>query len=428
MTICATRLSTAEQKGAAIMANASTFVIIGGGLGGAKAAEALREKGFDGHITVCAEEEHLPYERPPLSKEFLAGKKSLSDFTVHDSAWYRENEIDLRLSTRAASVDRAAHTVELPDKTTIRYDKLLLATGSRSRRLPIAGSDAAGVHYLRTFDDASALNSALVEGSSLAVVGAGWIGLEVAASARQRDVNVTVVETTKLPLIGALGEEVGTVFATLHREHGVDLRLQSQVEEITTADGKATGLRLGDGSKVAADAVLVAVGAQPNVELADRAGLSMDDGGVLVDVSLRTSDPDVYAVGDIAAAEHPLFDGRIRTEHWANALKQPAVAAAGMLGEQAEYTELPYFFTDQYDLGMEYAGHAPTYDRVVFRGDVEGREFVAFWLDAGNRVLAGMNVNIWDVLDDVKSLIRSKSAVDPGKLADPKAPLGELVS
>jgi 3-phenylpropionate/trans-cinnamate dioxygenase ferredoxin reductase component len=410
------------------MANSSTFVIIGGGLGGAKAAEALREKGFDGHIVLCAEEGQLPYERPPLSKEFLAGKKSLSDFTVHDSAWYRENEIDLRLGARASSVDRAAHTVELPDKVTVKYDKLLLATGSRSRRLPIPGSDAAGVHYLRTFEDASALNSALSEGPSLAVVGAGWIGLEVAASARQRDVNVTVVETAKLPLIGALGEEVGSVFATLHRDHGVDLRLQSQVKEITTADGKATGLRLGDGSKVAADAVLVAVGARPNVELAEQAGLSTGDGGVLVDVSLRTSDPDIYAVGDIAAAEHPLFGGRIRTEHWANALKQPAVAAAGMLGEQAEYTELPYFFTDQYDLGMEYAGHAPTYDRVVFRGDVDGREFVAFWLDAGNRVLAGMNVNIWDVLDDVKSLIRSKSAVDPDQLADPQVPLGELVS
>jgi len=410
------------------MANSRTFVIIGGGLGGAKAAEALREKDFDGQIIVCAEEDHLPYERPPLSKEFLAGKKSLDDFTVHDSAWYRENEIDLRLNARVLSVDRAAHTVELPDNTRVEYDKLLLATGSRSRRLPIPGSDAAGVHYLRTFEDASALNSALAEGSSLAVVGAGWIGLEVAASARQRDVNVTVVETAKLPLVGAVGEEVGAVFAALHRDHGVDLRLDSEVKEITTADGKATGLRLGDGSSVAADAVLVAVGAQPNIELADQAGLSTGDGGVLVDASLRTSDHDIYAVGDIAAAEHPLFGSRIRTEHWANALKQPAVAAAGMLGEKAEYTELPYFFTDQYDLGMEYAGHAPTYNRVVFRGDVDRREFVAFWLDADNRVLAGMNVNIWDVLDDVKSLIRSKSVVDPDKLADPQAPLGGLVS
>ncbi|MCV7400769.1 FAD-dependent oxidoreductase [Mycobacterium fragae] len=409
------------------MAKSTTFVIVGGGLAGAKAAEALRDKDFDGQVVLIAEEEHLPYERPPLSKEFLAGKKSLSEFTVHDSAWYQEHDVDLRLGALAVSVDAAAHTVGLADDSTVGYDKLLLATGSRSRRLPIPGADAAGVLYLRTYDDGEALNSQLAEGSSLAVVGAGWIGLEVAASARQRGVNVAVVETAKLPLMAALGEEVGTVFAKLHRDHGVDLRLESAVEEISTADGKATGLRLRDGSTIAADAVLVAVGAQPNIELAEQAGLAMGDGGVLVDATLHTSDADIYAVGDIAAAEHPLFGTRIRTEHWANALKQPAIAVAGMLGESTEYAELPYFFTDQYDLGMEYAGHAPSYDRVVFRGDVDGREFVAFWLDADNRVLAGMNVNIWDVLDDVKELIRSRRPVDRDRLADPQAPLGELV-
>jgi 3-phenylpropionate/trans-cinnamate dioxygenase ferredoxin reductase subunit len=314
----------------------------------------------------------------------------------------------------------------LPDGTTVSYDKLLLATGSASRHIPIPGSDAAGVHYLRTFGDAAALNSVLADGSSLAVVGAGWIGLEVAASARQRGVNVTVVETAKQPLLAALGETVGEVFATLHRDHGVDLRLEAQVAEITTQADRATGLKLRDGSTVAAGTVLVAVGARPNIALAEQAGLSMSDGGVAVDASLRTSDADIYAVGDIAAAEHPLLGTRIRTEHWANALKQPAVAVAGMLGKPGEYTELPYFFTDQYDLGMEYAGYAPSFDRVVFRGDVAGREFVAFWLDGESRVLAGMNVNIWDVLDDVKALIRSKSPVDADKLADPQSPLGEL--
>jgi 3-phenylpropionate/trans-cinnamate dioxygenase ferredoxin reductase subunit len=227
----------------------------------------------------------------------------------------------------------------------------------------------------------------------------------------------------ELPLIGALGREVGAVFAKLHRDHGVDLRLGASVEEITTSNGKATGLRLGDGSTVSADAVLVAVGAAANTALAERAGLAMGDGGVLVDASLRTSDPDIYAVGDIAAAAHPLFGVRIRTEHWANALKQPAIAVAGMLENPGEYDELPYFFTDQYDLGMEYVGHAPDYQRVVFRGDVDGREFAAFWLDADNRVLAGMNVNIWEGLDDIKSVIRSRTPVDPDRLADPKQPL-----
>ncbi|MDT5348471.1 MAG: 3-phenylpropionate/trans-cinnamate dioxygenase ferredoxin reductase component [Mycobacterium sp.] len=410
------------------MASSTTFVIVGGGLAGAKAAEALRDNDFDGRIILFCEEDRLPYERPPLSKEYLAGKKSLSDFTVQNSDWYRDHNVDLRLGRLVSSLDPAGHTVGLPDDSTVSYDKLLLATGSASRRPPIPGSDAAGVHYLRTFGDAAALNSVLADGSSLAVVGAGWIGLEVAASARQRGVNVTVVEAAKQPLLAALGETVGEVFAKLHRDHGVDLRLEAQVEEIQTAADKATGLKLGDGSTVAADTVLVAVGAKPNIELAEQAGLSMSDGGVAVDASLRTSDPDIYAVGDIAAAEHPLFRTRIRTEHWANALKQPAVAVAGMLGKPDEYAELPYFFTDQYDLGMEYAGHAPSFERVVFRGDVAGREFVAFWLDGENRVLAGMNVNIWDVLDDVKALIRSKSPVDADKLADPQAPLADLLS
>ncbi len=410
------------------MADSRTFVIVGGGLAGAKAAEALREKGFDGKVALLADEEHLPYERPPLSKEFLAGKKSLSDFTVHDSDWYRDNKIDLRVSTEVSAIDRKAHIVTIADDTNIRYDKLLLATGSRARWLSVPGSDSTGVHHLRKFDDASNLNTALKEGTSLAIVGAGWIGLEVAASARERGVDVTVVETAKAPLIGAVGEEVGNVFAQLHRDHGVDLRLDIEVKEITVEDGKATGLKLGDGSTITADRVLVAVGAQSNIELAEEAGLSTGDGGVLVDASLRTSDSDIYAVGDIAAAEHPLFEERIRTEHWANALNQPAVAVAGMLGESGEYSELPYFFTDQYDLGMEYAGHAPGSNRVVFRGDVNSREFVAFWLDADNHVLAGMNVNIWDVLDDIKSLIRKKTAVNLNKLVDPQVPLGELIS
>ncbi|GAA4290380.1 NAD(P)/FAD-dependent oxidoreductase [Mycobacterium paraffinicum] len=409
------------------MASSITFVIIGGGLAGAKAVEALRDSGFDGQLSLFAEETHLPYERPPLSKEYLAGKKSLTDFTVQNSDWYRDHGVDLRLGSRVSAVNAGEHTVALPDGTTMRYDKLLLAMGSASRRPSIPGSDADAVYYLRTYDDAVSLDSVLTEGSSLAVVGAGWIGLEVAAAARQRGVDVTVVETAKQPLVAALGETVGEVFARLHRDHGVDLRLEAQVEDITTTGGKATGLKMRDGSAVPADAVLVAVGAQPNVELAEQAGLAMGDGGVLVDASLRTSDPDIYAVGDIAAAEHPLFGCRIRTEHWANALKQPAIAAAGMLGNPGEYAELPYFFTDQYDLGMEYVGHAPGFERVVFRGDVAGREFVAFWLDGDHRVLAGMNVNIWDVLDNVKALIRSRNSVDPDRLADAEVPLAELL-
>jgi 3-phenylpropionate/trans-cinnamate dioxygenase ferredoxin reductase subunit len=405
-----------------------TFVIIGGGLAGAKAAEALRDKGFDGEIVLFGAERHLPYERPPLSKDYLAGKKGLDDFTPHPEEWYREHDVDLRLGTEVTIIDRLTHSVGYDDGRHQGYDKLLLATGSSSRRPPITGGDADGVHYLRTIDDASELLASLTEGAKLAVVGAGWIGLEVAASARERGVEVTVVETAELPLLGSLGREAAEVFANLHREHGVDLRLKTSVEAISTDGGKATGLKLGDGSTVSADAVLVAVGAQPNTELAEKAGLDTADGGVLVDASLKTTDDDVYAVGDIAAADNPVFGTRIRTEHWANALKQPAVAVAGMMGDPGVYDELPYFFTDQYDLGMEYVGYATNYDSVVFRGDPrdDKREFTLFWLDGDSRVLAGMNVNVWEGLDDIKDLIRSRDPVDAGRLADASVALGDL--
>ncbi len=402
------------------MTTSSTFAIVGGGLAGAKAAEALRDKDFDGHIVMFAAEEHLPYERPPLSKEFLLGKKQFGEFTAASSAWYRDHHVELQLGTEVTAIDPGAHTVALPDGSTVRYDKLLLATGSRPRKPPIPGADADGVHYLRTIDDSESLNSLLVEGTSLAIIGAGWIGLEVAAAARERGATVTVVETAATPLQASLGRELGDVFAQLHRAHGVDLRLGATVDEVTTSGGSATGLKLGDGSTVTANVVLIAVGAAPNIKLAQDAGLATGGGGVLVDASLRTSDADIYAVGDIAAAEHPLFGVRIRTEHWANALKQPAVAAAGMLGNPGTYDEIPYFFTDQYDLGMEYVGHAPEYAKVVYRGDTAGREFTAYWLDGDNRVLAGMNVNIWEGLDDIKALIRSREPVDPDKLVGPR--------
>ncbi|KAA0022897.1 NAD(P)/FAD-dependent oxidoreductase [Antrihabitans cavernicola] len=409
------------------MSDQSNFVIIGGGLAGAKVAEALREKDFAGSIVLLSEEEHLPYDRPPLSKEHMAGKKSLSEFTVLPSQWYRDHHVDLRLGTAAHSIDTAAKTVTLPDDTTIAYDKLALATGSSSRRPPIPGSDAAGVYYLRTVDESDALLDALGEGKRLAVVGAGWIGLEITAAAREKGVEVTVAETADLPLLAVLGPEMGTVFADLHREHGVDFRFGAKVDEITTEAGRATGLRLGDGSTVPADAVLVAVGAEPNIELAKQAGLAVD-GGVLVDAALATSDPDIVAVGDIAEQDHPVLKRRIRVEHWANALNQPAVAAATMLGRSQHYDNMPYFYTDQYDLGMEYVGSTPRegYDQVVVRGDAGKREFVAFWLDAQNRVLAGMNVNIWDVTDTVKALVASGRPVDPQRLADPATDLDDV--
>jgi len=403
------------------------FVIVGGGLAGAKIAEALRDRDFDGEITVLSEEDHLPYERPPLSKEFFAGKKTLPEFTVHDGEWFRDHHIDLRPGTTATAIDPAAHTVSLPDGSTISYDKLALATGSRSRRLDIPGSDAEGVHYVRTVDQAAALLRTLAADKKLVVIGAGWIGLEIAASARGFDVDVTVLEHAGLPLESTLGPEMGEVFAALHRQNGVDLRTGTDVSAISVDGDHASGVTLSDGTVIPADAVLIAVGALPNTELASEAGIDVEN-GVLVDAGLQSSDPDVVAVGDIAAAQHPILNARIRVEHWANALNQPATAAETMLGRPAEYVRMPYFFTDQYDLGMEYVGHAPHggYSRVVTRGDVDKREFLAFWLDSANKVLAGMNVNIWDAGDAIKELVASSGPVDPERLADPEIPLAEV--
>ncbi|MER2085029.1 FAD-dependent oxidoreductase [Rhodococcus sp. (in: high G+C Gram-positive bacteria)] len=403
------------------------FVIVGGGLAGAKIAEALRDRDFDGEITVLSEEDHLPYERPPLSKEFFAGKKTLPEFTVHDGEWFRDHHIDLRPGTTATAIDPAAHTVSLPDGSTISYDKLALATGSRSRRLDIPGSDAEGVHYVRTVDQAAALLRTLAADKKLVVIGAGWIGLEIAASARGFDVEVTVLEHAGLPLESTLGPEMGEVFAALHRQNGVDLRTGTDVSAISVDGDHASGVTLSDGTVIPADAVLIAVGALPNTELASEAGIDVDN-GVLVDAGLQSSDPDIVAVGDIAAAQHPILNSRIRVEHWANALNQPETAADTMLGRPAEYVRMPYFFTDQYDLGMEYVGHAPHggYSRVVTRGDVDKREFLAFWLDSANKVLAGMNVNIWDAGDAIKELVASSGPVDPERLADPEIPLAEV--
>ena len=388
-----------------------SVVIVGGGLAGAKTAEALREQGYAGPLTLLAAEDELPYERPPLSKGYLAGKDGFEKAIVHPEEWYAEHDVDLRCGAEVAAVDRDKHEVELADGTRLPYGALVLATGAEPRSLPIPGADTALV--LRTHADSDRIKSTFGAGKRLVVIGAGWIGLEVAAAAREAGTDVVVLEAAELPLLGVLGPEMGEVFAQLHRDHGVDLRLGARIAEITPS-----GVRLEDGEEIAADAVVVGVGVRPRTELAEAAGLDVDN-GVLVDRALRTSDPHIYAVGDIAHHDHPVL-GRIRVEHWANALNQPATAVAAILGEDAAYDRLPYFFTDQYDLGMEYVGHATRDDtaRVVVRGDLAGREFVAFWLDDRDRILAAMNVNVWDVPDEVRPLIAAKTVVDPEKLMD----------
>jgi 3-phenylpropionate/trans-cinnamate dioxygenase ferredoxin reductase component len=405
-----------------------TFVIVGASLAGAKAAETLRAEGFTGRVVLVGEESERPYERPQLSKGYLLGKEERDKIFVHEPGWYPENRVELRLGTRVSRVDREAREVELAGGERLGYDKLLLTTGSVVRRLPVPGGDSEGVLYLRRVEDSERISAAIGagEGRRIVVIGGGWIGLEVASAARQRGAAVSLVEALDLPLQRVLGDELARVFADLHREHGVDLRLGTGVREVRAGGEGAAAVVLDDGSELPADAVIVGVGIAPATALAEAAGLEVDN-GVLVDAALRTADPDVYAAGDVANAFNPLFGERLRVEHWANALNGGPAAARSMLGQEVVYDRVPYFYTDQYDLGMEYSGHAGPgrYDRVVYRGDVPGREFIAFWLHGG-RVLAGMNVNVWDVTDAIQDLVRSTRQVDPEKLANPDVPLSEV--
>jgi 3-phenylpropionate/trans-cinnamate dioxygenase ferredoxin reductase subunit len=404
------------------------YVIVGASLAGAKAAEALRAEGFEGPVILIGDETERPYERPPLSKGYLLGSEERDSIYVHSPEWYGEHDVDLRLGTAVTGIDPSAHEVTLADGSRVGYARLLLTTGSSPRHLPVPGADLPGVLYLRRVGDSDQIKATFQTASRVAVIGAGWIGLETTAAARAAGVDVTVLEVADLPLLRVLGTEVAQVFAGLHSEHGVDSRYGVQVAEITAADGRASGVLLADGTHVAADAVIVGVGIRPNTQLAEAAGLEVRN-GIVVDSQLRSSNPDIFAAGDVANAFHPQLGTHIRVEHWANALNQPQTAARAMLGQDAAYDRVPYFFTDQYDLGMEYSGYVEPggYDQVVFRGDVGQREFIAFWL-RGGRVLAGMNVNVWDVSDAVQDLVRAARPADVSRLADQKVPLEEVLT
>jgi 3-phenylpropionate/trans-cinnamate dioxygenase ferredoxin reductase component len=413
------------------MADERTFVIVGASLAGAKAAETLRAEGFTGRVVLIGEETERPYERPPLSKGYLLGSDERDKAFVHDASWYGEHDVELVLGVRATELRPDRHTVTLDGVEPLPYDKLLLATGSRVRTLDLPGTELPAVRYLRTLTEADALLDHMQRSRRVVVVGAGWIGLETAAAARTHGAEVTVVEIDSLPLRRVLGDEAAQVFADLHRAHDVEFRFGAQVAEFVDAGGLLTAVRLADGTELPADLAVVAVGIRPNTELAETAGLAVGD-GITVDSRLRTSDPDIYACGDVAYMDNPLLGRSVRVEHWANALDGGPAAAKSMLGQDVVYDKVPYFYTDQYDLGMEYAGYVEPggYERVVFRGDVPGREFIAFWV-ADGRVLAGMNVNVWDVQEDIQALVRAGyagKAVDLARLADPEVPLGELAS
>ncbi len=407
------------------MDSSSTLLVIGGGLAGAKAAEGAREGGFDGRIVLVAEEAHDPYERPPLSKEVLRGDKEPDSARVHEAGYYGEHSIELVSGDPVTSLDAGGKRAQLRGGGSIAFDAAVLATGAAPRRLPVPGADLSGVHYLRTVDDSLALQGAIKRASRVAVIGAGWIGSEVAASAKQMGADVVLIEPLQVPLYRVLGSEVGGVFSGLHSDHGVAMRLGVGVEKLEGGSA-VEQVVLADGRVEPADLVVVGIGVAPRVELAEAAALDIDD-GVVVDELLQTSAPGVYAAGDIANAWHPHYQRRIRIEHWANALNQGAAAGANASGDPQPYTRLPYFFSDQYDLGLEYVGYASADDAVVIRGDLGKREFIAFYHRDGV-VTAGMNVNVWDVVEDIRAIITAGRAVDPAKLADPDVPLSALAS
>ena len=382
----------------------SRIVIIGASLAGASAAIALRDQGYQGELTVIGEESQLPYERPPLSKAVLIGERDEPDW-VAEEATYADKDISLRLGTMATRIDRARKVV-VASRTEYPYDKLLIATGSGSRRLDLPGADLEGLLTLRTLEESLGLRERFTEGARIVIVGAGWIGCEAAAAARLHGANVTVIEPRSQPLLGVVGEQIGATFAALHRDHGVDLRLGIGVTGFA-GDGVVSSVHIKGHASVPADMVLIAVGAAPNIALADVAGLKLADGGIAVDATLRSSDPDIYAAGDVAAHDHPRYPHRVRVEHWANAKDQGTHVARNLLGAEEPYVLRPFFFSDQYDLGCEYRGSAdPTKDRLVVRGDLKSREFTAFWLRDGG-VAAAMNVNQWDDGDTLQELVDS---------------------
>jgi 3-phenylpropionate/trans-cinnamate dioxygenase ferredoxin reductase subunit len=392
------------------------IVLVGGGLATGTAVRELRTQGYDGDVVVIAGEHHAPYERPPLSKGYLLGKEPAEKALVNAESWYAEHDVDLRTGLTVESVDPDARTVRAGGED-LEWTGLLLATGATPRHLALADDSGAPVHYLRTLDDSTDLKAQLQPGARIGIIGGGWIGLEVASAAQQAGAEVVVLEALDQPLRNVLGPEVGALFAQLHREKGVDVRTGVRVDTIgSSSDGATIGLA--DGETLTVDRLVVGVGVIPDADLASAAGIAVDN-GVLVDSGLRTSASGIFAAGDIANVDHPVLGHRLRVEHWDTAIKHGTVAATNLLGGHAVADHLPYFFTDQYALGIEYVGNPGPegFDRVVITGDTDGaveqRTFRAWWM-RGNRVVAGMHVNDWDAIDRVRELVGTE--VDEAEL------------
>jgi 3-phenylpropionate/trans-cinnamate dioxygenase ferredoxin reductase component len=405
------------------MSSIDRIVIVGAGLAAARAVEALRKDGYEGSITILGDEPERPYLRPPLSKEYLRGETDREQVYVHGPTYYSEHRIDLRSGTVVRAIEPSSREVVLEGEERVAFDRLLLATGARPRMLPVPGADLPGVITLRTLADADAIHAAAIDAERIVVIGAGWIGSEVAASLRMLGRTVVLMAPEVVPLERVLGPEIGGVYRDVHLQHGVDWRPGTTVGRLVGTD-RVQGVETSAGERIAADLVVIGVGVQPRTELAVAAGIAVGD-GIEVSATLETSVPGIFAAGDVASAWHPFYDRRLRSEHWANAKFQGSAAGRSMLGATDPFDRIPYFYSDQYDVGMEYTGHASASDRLVVRGSLADRQFVAFWL-ADGRVVAGMNVNVWDVAKPIEQLIRSRAVVDPNALIDPSVAIDEL--
>jgi 3-phenylpropionate/trans-cinnamate dioxygenase ferredoxin reductase subunit len=397
------------------------IVIIGAGQAGAQAVASLRAEGYSGAITLVGDEPFPPYQRPPLSKAYLAGDFARERLFLKPDSFYTESKCELRLGTRATRIERAAKTVQLADGSAIPYDRLLLATGAKVRTLPIPGSELKGVHYLRGIADADALRRHFQPGASFAVVGGGYIGLEVAAVAVKQGVDVTVLETADRLMVRAASPRVSAFYEQEHRSHGVSLLLNATARGFEGADSVAAVIT--NAGKIPADIVLVGVGIEPEIELARGAGLTCDN-GIVVDETTATSDPDIFAAGD--CTNHPAFSGgRVRLESVQNAIDQAKHAALGLLGRPAPYREVPWFWSDQYDLKLQIAGLARPNDITVLRGNPDSRKFAVFHLRDG--VVAAVEaVNAAPEYIAGRRLIAARASVPPARLADTTIPAKSL--
>lgn len=404
-----------------------TYVILGAGHAAGQVAQSLRSSacGFTGRIIMIGEEPYLPYQRPPLSKKFLAGEMDLERVYFKPPGFYEKFNVETKLNCRATGVERKTKQITLSDGSSITYDKLIFTTGSRVRTIAAPGVELPGIFYLRTVDDVEAIRAYLKPDSKLVVVGGGYIGLEVAAVMVSRGLDVTVVEMAPTVLARVVDKQVAEYFAGVHRKAGVKIENGVAVQGFA-GNGKVEKVLCADGREFPADVVIIGVGIVPNVELAQAAGLACDN-GIVVDEFGRTQDPDIFAAGDCANHPNRLLGRRLRLESVHNALEQGKTAALAMCGKLVEYAQIPWFWSDQYDLKLQIVGMSGTHDKVIIRGSMENHKFAAFYLQ-GNVIIAVDAVNSPQEFMASKALVANKTPVDLVKLANPEVPMNAVAS